>query len=44
MQTKKISEPWISIGTILGQPIIDSYTFYLKKYKAKKGDMAKKLC
>ena len=39
MQTKKISEPWISIGTILGQPIIDSYTFYLKKYKAKKGDI-----
>ena len=39
MQNKKITEPWTSIGTILGQPIIDSYTFYLKKYKAKKGDI-----
>ena len=39
IQTRKISEPWVSIGTVLGQPIIDSYTFYLKKYKAKKGDI-----
>ncbi len=39
MLDKKITEPWTSIGTILGQPVIDSYTFYLKKYKAKKGDI-----
>ena len=40
MLNKKITEPWTSIGTILGQPVIDSYTFYLKKnYKAKKGDI-----
>ena len=39
MLSKKITEPWTSIGTILGQPVIDSYTFYLKKYKAKKGDI-----
>ena len=38
MLNKKITEPWTSIGTILGQPVIDSYTFYLKKYKAK-GDI-----
>ena len=39
MINKKLTEPWTSIGTILGQPVIDSYTFYLKKYKAKKGDI-----
>ena len=39
MQNNKITESWTSIGTILGQPVIDSYTFYLKKYKAKKGDI-----
>ena len=39
MLSKKITEPWTSIGTILGQPVIDSYTFFLKKYKAKKGDI-----
>ena len=31
MQNNKITESWTSIGTILGQPVIDSYTFYLKK-------------
>ena len=36
---KKISDPWTSIGTILGQASINDYTFYLKKYKAKKGDI-----
>ena len=39
MQNNKITASWTSIGTILGQPVIDSYTFYLKKYKAKKGDI-----
>ena len=39
MQNNKITDSWASIGTILGQPVIDSYTFYLKKYKAKKGDI-----
>ena len=34
---KKISDPWTSIGTILGQASINDYTFYLKKFKAKKG-------
>ena len=33
---KKISDPWTSIGTILGQASINDYTFYLKKFKAKK--------
>ena len=33
--TQKISEPWASIGTVLGQPTINDYTFYLKKFKAK---------
>ena len=28
---KKISDPWTSIGTILGQASINDYTFYLKK-------------
>ena len=37
--TKKISDPWTSIGTILGRPSINEYTFYLKKFKAKKGDI-----
>ena len=37
--TQKISEPWASIGTVLGQPTINDYTFYLKKFKAKKGDI-----
>ena len=37
--TQKISEPWTSIGTVLGQPTINDYTFYLKKFKAKKGDI-----
>ena len=36
---KKISDPWTSIGTILGQASINDYTFYLKKFKAKKGDI-----
>ena len=37
--TQKISDPWASIGTIIGQPTINDYTFYLKKFKAKKGDI-----
>ena len=36
---KKLSDPWISIGTILGQTTIDDYTFHLQKFKAKKGDI-----
>ena len=32
----KLSSPWIDIGTILGQTSINDYTFYLKKFKAKK--------
>ena len=39
LPTQKISDPWTSIGTILGQPTINDYTFYLKKFKAKKGDI-----
>ena len=35
----KISNPWTSIGTILGQTSIDDYSFHLKKFKAKKGDI-----
>tara|TARA_B100001057_G_scaffold349609_1_gene351056 strand:- start:1459 stop:3237 length:1779 start_codon:yes stop_codon:yes gene_type:complete len=35
----KISDPWTSIGTILGQTSIDDYSFHLKKFKAKKGDI-----
>ena len=27
---KKLSDPWISIGTILGQTTIDDYTFHLQ--------------
>ena len=38
MQNNKITESWTSIGTILGQPVIDSYTFYLKNIKLK-GDI-----
>ena len=34
---RKISDPWVSIGTILGQTSINDYTFHLKKFKAKKG-------
>ena len=37
--TKKISDPWANIGTILGQTSINDYTFHLKKFKAKKGDI-----
>ena len=36
---RKISDPWVSIGTILGQTSINDYTFHLKKFKAKKGDI-----
>ncbi len=36
---KKLSDPWISVGTILGQTTIDDYTFHLQKFKAKKGDI-----
>ena len=36
---RKISDPWASIGTILGQTSIDDYSFHLKKFKAKKGDI-----
>ena len=35
MHNNKITESWTSIGTILGQPVIDRYTFYLKKYNQK---------
>ena len=35
----KLSSPWIDIGTILGQTSINDYMFYLKKFKAKKGDI-----
>ena len=35
----KLSSPWIDIGTILGQTSINEYMFYLKKFKAKKGDI-----
>ena len=34
---QKITEPWTSIGTMLGQPVIDSYTFFLKN--TKQGDI-----
>ena len=36
---RKISDPWTNIGTILGQTTINDYSFYLKKFKAKKGDI-----
>ena len=36
---RKISDPLASIGTILGQTSIDDYSFHLKKFKAKKGDI-----
>ena len=32
----KISDPWTSIGTILGQTSIDDYSFHLKNLKQKK--------
>ena len=35
----KLSSPWADIGTILGQTSISDYMFYLKKFKAKKGDI-----
>ena len=35
----KLSSPLIDIGTILGQTSINDYMFYLKKFKAKKGDI-----
>ena len=37
----KLSSPWADIGTILGQTSISDYMFYLKKFKAKKGDMSR---
>jgi uncharacterized protein len=39
LKPHKISYPWVSIGTILGQTSINDYTFHLKKFKAKKGDI-----
>ena len=36
---KKLSNSWADIGTILGQTSINDYMFYLKKFKAKKGDI-----
>ena len=35
----KLSNSWADIGTILGQTSINDYMFYLKKFKAKKGDI-----
>ena len=35
----KLSSPWADIGTILGHTSISDYMFYLKKFKAKKGDI-----
>jgi hypothetical protein len=39
IKIRKISDPWTNIGTILGQTTINDYSFYLKKFKAKKGDI-----
>ena len=39
VKIRKISDPWTSIGTILGQTSINDYSFQLKKFKAKKGDI-----
>ena len=39
LKIKKISDPWTNIGTILGQTSINDYSFHLKKFKAKKGDI-----
>ena len=39
VKIRKISDPWTNIGTILGQTSIDDYSFHLKKFKAKKGDI-----
>ena len=39
VKIRKISDPWTSIGTILGQTSINDYSFHLKKFKAKCMDL-----
>lgn len=39
LNTKKISSAWRPIGTIVGDTSINEYKFYLKQFKAKKGDI-----
>ena len=39
LKQKNISSTWQNIGTIIGDTNIDGYKFYLKQFKAKKGDI-----